>query len=45
MAPFSTKKYIKTFEYRIHWNINFRRNKIPYEKINSGVGWNKYARE
>ena len=31
---------IRTFEYRIHWNINIR-EKIIYEKTNGGVGWNK----
>ena len=35
MAPFSTKKHIKTFEYHIHWNINISKNKYLYEEINS----------
>ena len=41
MATFSTKKYIKTFEYCIHWNINIRKNKFISEKINGSVEWNK----
>ena len=44
-ASFSTRKYIKTFEYRIHWNINIRKNKFLYEKINGSVGWNKHSGE
>ena len=31
---------IRTFEYLIHWNINFEK-KILYEKINGSVRWNK----
>ena len=37
MAPFSTKKHINTFEYPIHWNINIRKYKSLYEKINGMV--------
>ena len=43
MALFSTKKHKKTFEYRIHWNINIQKNKFLYEKINGSVGWNKHS--
>ena len=42
MAYFLTKRQIRTFEYRIHWNINIRK-KILYEKINGSVGWNKHS--
>ena len=42
MACFLTKRQIKTFEYRIHWNINVRK-KILYEKINDSLGWNKHS--
>ena len=42
MAYFSTKRQIRTFEYRIHWNINIRK-KILYEKINDSVVWNKHS--
>ena len=34
MAAFWTKYDIKIFEYRIHWNINIRKNKFLYAKIN-----------
>ena len=33
MAPFSTKKYIKSSEYRVHWNISIPINKFLYKKI------------
>ena len=38
-GPFllNQKKHIKTLEYRIHWNINIRKNKFLYEKINGSV--------
>ena len=45
MASFSTKKHIKTFEYRIHWNINIRKNQFLYEKIDASVRWNKHSGE
>ena len=41
MSPFSTKKHLKTFEYRTHWNMNIRKNKFLYENLNSSAGWNK----
>ena len=41
MAYFSIKRQIRTFEHRIHWNINIRK-KFPYEKINDSVVWNKH---
>ena len=41
MAPFSTKKHIKKFEYHTHWNMHIRKNKFLYEKANGSVGWNK----
>ena len=44
-SPFLNQKHIKTFEYRIHWNINIRKNKFLYEKINGSVGWNKHSGE
>ena len=37
IAPISTKKHIKIFEYRNHWNINIRKNKFLYQKINDSV--------
>ena len=37
MAPFSTKKHINTFEYRIYWNISIWKNKFLDEKINGLV--------
>ena len=45
MAPLSTKKHIKTFEHRIHWNINIPKNKFVYEKKNGLLGWNKHSEE
>ena len=39
------KNHIKTFEYRIHWNINIRKNKLLSEKRNGIVGWNKHLGE
>ena len=36
MAYFPTKKQIRTFEYRIHRNINIRKKYI-YQKINGSV--------
>ena len=36
MAYFSTKKQIRTFEYRTHWNINIQKKNL-YEKINGVV--------
>ena len=44
MAYFSTKKQIRTFEYRTHWNINIQKKNL-YEKINGVVGWNKHSGE
>ena len=38
------QKQIRTFKYRIYWNINIRK-KILYEKINGSVGWNKDSGE
>ena len=38
------KKEIRTFEYRIHWDIIIRK-KILYEKVNGSVGWNKHSGE
>ena len=43
MFPFSSKKHIKIFEYRVHWNINIWKNKFLYEKLNGREGWNKYS--
>ena len=43
IAPISTEKHIKTFEYRIHWNINIRKNKFLYEKIKGSVARNKHS--
>ena len=31
--------------YCIQWNINIRKNKFLYEKINGSVGWNKQLGE
>ena len=46
MGPFSTKKQIIAFEYRIHWNINVQKNIFLYEKkINDCVGWSKHSGE
>ena len=45
MAYFSTKKQIRTSEYRIHWNINIREKKNICEKINGSAGWNKHSGE
>ena len=39
--PISTKKHIKTFEYRIHWNINIRKNK--FKKLNGSAALNKHS--
>ena len=44
-GPFPNQKHIKTFEYRIHWNINIRKNKFLYEKINISVRWNQHLGE
>ena len=41
---FINQKQIRTFKYRIHWNINIRKKHI-YEKIKSGLGWNKQSGE
>ena len=45
MVPFSTKKRINTFEYRIHWNVNIQKSKFLCEKINDNVGWSKISGE
>ena len=45
MAYFSTKKQIRTFENRIHSNINIQKKKILYKKIIHSVRWNKHSRE
>ena len=37
MAYLSTRKQIRTFEYRIHCNINIRKKNL-YEKIIGSVG-------
>ena len=44
MAPFSTKKHIKTFEYCIRWNTDIGKNQYCYEKINASVELNKHSR-
>ena len=31
------------FDYNIHWNINVRKSKFLYEKINGSVEWNKHT--
>ena len=36
-GPFLNQKHIKTFEYRIHWNINVRKNKFLSKKVNSSI--------
>ena len=33
------------FKYCIHLNINIRKNKFIYKKINGSVGWNKHLGE
>ena len=35
--PLSEPKTYKTFEYRIHWYINVRKNKFLSKKINSSI--------
>ena len=35
--PFLNQKHLKTFEYRIHWNINIRKNEFLYEKENGSA--------
>ena len=42
---FLNQKAIKTFEYRIHWNINIWKNKFLNEKVTDCVGWNKHSGE
>ena len=39
-GPFLNQKHLKTFEYRIHWNITIWKKNI-YEKLNSSVWWNQ----
>ena len=36
-VPFSTKKHIKTFEYRIHLNTTFEKINFFAKKINNSV--------
>ena len=45
-GPFlNQKRHIATYKILIHWNINIRKNKFLYEKINGSVGRNKHSRE
>ena len=41
--PFLNQKTYKDCEYRIHWNINIRKNQFLCKKINDSVGWNKHS--
>ena len=44
--PLNQKK-IRTFEYRVHWNINIQKKekKNPYKNENGSVGWSKNSGE